>query len=303
MARKKHSTEHEKFTTVRKFDTIFSCRLSDLLKEKGDKIGKGYKNKISKELGVSRRIIELWEGRQARPAIDRLPDLAEYFDVTVDYLVGRTDTRAKDIEMTRIRDITGLSEKAIECLTRYNITYEKNNYHNEAVKKTRDFINDLVEYLYLPDITHAYYNYKQSIERMTQVKLEAKSFIDSWSDLSILKKWDSYSNTLRTYAKAFIISGFGDLTFEQIASHEQIESYSSSPNDGANKNELQILLETLSGVFETDYDKIVAEAQNDVDGAPNLMIEKSAEDVDYHNYLVAKEFSVFLDGREEDGNR
>ncbi|MCL2698474.1 MAG: helix-turn-helix domain-containing protein [Oscillospiraceae bacterium] len=32
-----------------------------------------------------------WKSRRSKPNIDTLPKIADYFDVSVDYLLGRTD--------------------------------------------------------------------------------------------------------------------------------------------------------------------------------------------------------------------
>lgn len=49
--------------------------------------------KVAKVLGVSRYAVYSYEKEKAAPSLDGLVTLADYFDVTVDYLLGRTDTR------------------------------------------------------------------------------------------------------------------------------------------------------------------------------------------------------------------
>lgn len=45
-----------------------------------------------------------------------LATLAEYFDVSIDYLLGLSDTKTKDIKIAAIGDYTGLSREAIDFL-------------------------------------------------------------------------------------------------------------------------------------------------------------------------------------------
>lgn len=45
-----------------------------------------------------------------------LATLAEYFDVSVDYLLGLSDTKTRDMEIAAIGDYTGLTKEAIEYL-------------------------------------------------------------------------------------------------------------------------------------------------------------------------------------------
>ena len=58
---------------------------------------------LAKELGVSRSSVNAWEMGISMPTIDRLIDIAEYFHVSVDYLLGLNDRL--------IIDISSLNEK------------------------------------------------------------------------------------------------------------------------------------------------------------------------------------------------
>lgn len=61
-------------------------RLKDL-REKA-----GYtQEEIAKRLGISEKQYSLWERGKANPNYDSLLDLVNFFKVTADYLMGRTD--------------------------------------------------------------------------------------------------------------------------------------------------------------------------------------------------------------------
>ena len=47
--------------------------------------------KLAEILNVSVRLISYWENGQRECDFDMLIKIADYFDVTVDYLLGRTD--------------------------------------------------------------------------------------------------------------------------------------------------------------------------------------------------------------------
>ena len=49
---------------------------------------------LGEQLGISDRNIRFYESGAHRPDFEGLLLLAEYFDVSLDYLVGRTDNRA-----------------------------------------------------------------------------------------------------------------------------------------------------------------------------------------------------------------
>ena len=46
---------------------------------------------LAEIIGVKRRIIFLYEKNEAKPSFEVLLALANHFDVSLDYLVGRTD--------------------------------------------------------------------------------------------------------------------------------------------------------------------------------------------------------------------
>ena len=62
------------------------AKIKDLQLKKDGKISL---NKLEKELGFGKSTISSWETK--KPASDKLEKLADYFGVSVDYLLGRTD--------------------------------------------------------------------------------------------------------------------------------------------------------------------------------------------------------------------
>ena len=50
--------------------------------------------RVAKETGISERLVGFWKAGQMRPHIDNLIRLADYFQVSIDYLVGRSDDPA-----------------------------------------------------------------------------------------------------------------------------------------------------------------------------------------------------------------
>ena len=47
--------------------------------------------KLSKEISVSRSTVAMWESEKSQPDNNMLQKLADYFNVSVDYILGRTD--------------------------------------------------------------------------------------------------------------------------------------------------------------------------------------------------------------------
>jgi transcriptional regulator with XRE-family HTH domain len=64
----------------------FMNRLKELRTEKGVS-----QQEIGKLVSMSKMAISHWEKGHSEPSISQLILLAEFFDVTVDYLIGKTD--------------------------------------------------------------------------------------------------------------------------------------------------------------------------------------------------------------------
>lgn len=61
-------------------------RLKELRKEKGVS-----QVDVAKMLSMSKMAISHWEKGNSEPSIEQLKILAQFFDVSIDYLVGYTD--------------------------------------------------------------------------------------------------------------------------------------------------------------------------------------------------------------------
>lgn len=67
---------------------MFGDIFKELRKEK-----KLSQDKIAIELEVSQGLIAKWEKHQSTPAPEMLDYIADYFNVSIDYLIGRTNNR------------------------------------------------------------------------------------------------------------------------------------------------------------------------------------------------------------------
>ena len=54
--------------------------------------------KLSEVLGVTRTAVAKWEANENGPNSDVLLKIADYFDVSLDYLLGRTDIKKAPVE-------------------------------------------------------------------------------------------------------------------------------------------------------------------------------------------------------------
>ena len=89
----------------------FADRLTKLRENTGKK-----RQEVADELKISRASLEYYEKGKRKPDIEVLVKIAEYYEVSTDYLLGLSiaPTTNKDIQF--ICDYTGLSEEVIEEL-------------------------------------------------------------------------------------------------------------------------------------------------------------------------------------------
>ena len=69
--------------------SVFAERLKELRKEK-----RLTQQKVADSLNISQPNYRRWESGERRPSVETLLMLADYFDVSIDYLVGRKNERA-----------------------------------------------------------------------------------------------------------------------------------------------------------------------------------------------------------------
>lgn len=87
---------------------------------------------IAQELGLSRQSISNFVNGRHKPDGDNLEKLADYFNVSADYILGRTDVKSPDTTLQGVCEYLGLTEQAVNCLA------EASRFHN----KLSDFIEN-----------------------------------------------------------------------------------------------------------------------------------------------------------------
>lgn len=98
------------------YDSVFSSRLRSLIEEKNIS-----KQKLADEIGVSRQAISQYCDGSTVPNADKLLKIAEYFNVSLDFLVGKTEAKTDNKDVQFICDYTRLSEEAVKALSNEDI--------------------------------------------------------------------------------------------------------------------------------------------------------------------------------------
>lgn len=94
-------------------DNIFGERLRELMQTANPKVTQ---QKLADAIGVKRQSIAQYLTGNIQPPLSTVAAISDYFDISIDYLTGRTDIKSRNIEIKEICKITGLSEKALDTL-------------------------------------------------------------------------------------------------------------------------------------------------------------------------------------------
>lgn len=153
-------------------------KLEALRKEK-----KETQTDVAKLLGVQRQVISYYETGTRPPNIEDLTILADHYNTTLDYLVGRTETKTVEEDIQMICNYTGLNESAI------------NRLHWVSKRSNLINISEIISFLIDPDgntrtmndltyISGALYCYNKGY---TELINDMRSHYDSINDLPIEK--------------------------------------------------------------------------------------------------------------------
>ena len=102
-----------KYSSQKNKEALFPSRLRELRKGKGKDVSQ---EALARKLGFSKSTIGLYETGDTLPDAKTLRDLAVYFDVSADYLLGLSDIKTNKTHPRVACELTGLSEEAFKAI-------------------------------------------------------------------------------------------------------------------------------------------------------------------------------------------
>ena len=90
---------------------IFANRLTTLRKQK-----KIAQNELAKRVGIHPNVLGRYEREEANPSIDMAVKLADALEVSIDFLVGKTDVELDKSILNKVIDIQKLPEEDKKCI-------------------------------------------------------------------------------------------------------------------------------------------------------------------------------------------
>lgn len=181
MGKKKNATSE--MNVAEKQSTNLASRLNDLITD-----GEALK----KYLNVSSQAINQYKLGISRPSLDNLCKIADYYKVSVDYLLGRTNTQTVEEDIQIACETTGLSENAVKILSDLN----RASWHGVSVTGQDglqyeiyyiSLISDLIEstndfYSLLAEISH-FLIYGGALPAQFYTPKGINTSVDSWEQL------------------------------------------------------------------------------------------------------------------------
>lgn len=90
---------------------VFSQRLSELMKERHIT-----QDTLATALGVKRQTVSLYKSGQSMPDAEQLKNIAKFFDVSSDWLLGLSEAKELNGELSQVCNYIGLNSEAVQTL-------------------------------------------------------------------------------------------------------------------------------------------------------------------------------------------
>lgn len=140
-----------KKSVTEKYNLPFASRIRQLMDTNGTT-----QDQLAEVVDKTRQTISQYVNGISEPGYDTLVKIADYFGVSVDYLLGRTQTKTPDATMQAIIDYTGLSEENIKTLhymvenAKQSITIDQKEQTTliDGCKPFLDCLNDILDAVY-----------------------------------------------------------------------------------------------------------------------------------------------------------
>lgn len=124
-------------------DGVFASRLRELYNAAEPSLTL---EDVGSAIGVTRQTFSKYLEGKAKPTIENIFNLANYFGVSSDYLLGLSPNPSVDMNVAKIGELTGLSEAAInELRSQVKADEVYNFYQRGCVLSYFQIINALIE--------------------------------------------------------------------------------------------------------------------------------------------------------------
>lgn len=132
------------------YNNPFPKRLRELMTNSGTT-----QDALAEKIKKTRQTVSQYTNGVSEPGYDTLIKIADFFDVSIDYLLGRTLTKTADTTKQAVMEYTGLSEVNVNSLHHMvenaqptlDLYTEENISYRDGCKPILDCFNDLFDAL------------------------------------------------------------------------------------------------------------------------------------------------------------
>ena len=170
------------------YDSPFATRLRELMETPDIS-----QAKVAEHVGVTRQAISSYSLGTSVPDIDKLVRIAEFFDVSTEYLLGRTEVKKVDATKQAAAEYLDLSEEAIDAIRLLRFGHMEQNFVDDFKLTTQmeplaDIFSAWLEAVDLSKLLSDLYRaamvsmqYTESCKNVGRDKLEAKDKQAIWA--------------------------------------------------------------------------------------------------------------------------
>ena len=181
-----------------KYNSVFATRLRFLFDEKPNVT----QAQLSEKIGVTRQTVSQYVNGVSEPGYAALVKIADFFDVSLDYLLGRTETRTTELSVKEVCEMTGLNEHSIEMLNGINACSKGDGpLSGQDSTYALCLVNEFIDFAFSSDkssrrIPCGYYmSFREQVERSNIVT-------EKWRHLSVEERNEIVSKAMNEYKSA-----------------------------------------------------------------------------------------------------
>lgn len=192
------------------YKETFAQRLIDLREQKNIT-----QQELADELGITRQSLSLYEKAERTINIELLAKIADFFNVSTDYLMGRTNTATLDESIQTACKVTGLSEKAINNITSFKLYHDfPIVFHDMALQLVMNSVVDEVgficDFLESDEFSELFRTLEKAVANKIAAYIESEFFPEQnkYGTRKSLDKSITYNGHYPEISKAYTIDSY-----------------------------------------------------------------------------------------------
>lgn len=133
------------------FYAVFPERLREAMQKRGVT-----QQELAEYVGKSRQAIGYYADGSSSPDWETLANIARYFGISADWLLGLTDIQSTDADTKQICKFTGLSEESVNFLSGKGHPYISAINALFEAKQSLSFVSYLYQFFQVGECSHSY---------------------------------------------------------------------------------------------------------------------------------------------------